>query len=377
MTHDPIRFASDLSAKLATSSRHVCLLLGAGAACACGLPDVAELEKRVLAALPESQRKLLSLQLNGRNLEAALSRLRRIAALLDGDQAIDGLTSGDAAALDAVVCQSIVGQLDTANANLDPMVYLAAWVARSSYRLPIEIFTTNYDLLIEAGLEAVRVPYFDGFIGSLNAAFHIDLVEGQHDTERVPAFFVRLWKLHGSVNWAWKEQSRIVRIGNPVSDGAIAAIYPSDAKYEESRRVPFVVLQDRLRRALQEPETLVLILGYSFGDEHLNELIFDAASRHERSEFIVTCFSKIPDRLAKRALVTPNLQVVTAEEAILGGVRDKWEGPSTTFEGVWKERFLLNEFGTFATYLARSSARSDELEKLTSVLGAAKTLANG
>jgi hypothetical protein len=52
---------------------------------------------------------------------------------------------------------------------------------------------------------------------------------------------------------------------------------PSDAKYEESRRVPFVVLHDRLRRALQQPETLVIIAGYLFSDDDLNELIFDAA----------------------------------------------------------------------------------------------------
>jgi hypothetical protein len=86
----------------------------------------------------------------------------------------------------------------------------------------------------------------------------------------------------------------------PIAEGAADAIYRSDTKYEESRRVPFVVLQDRLRRALHQPETLVIVAGYSFNDAHLNELLFDGAARRERSEFIVFCYSAIPEVLAKR-----------------------------------------------------------------------------
>src|SRR6266567_2653314 len=99
MAHDPLRFAEELSAKLATSSRHVCFLLGAGTSRACGLPDP------------------------------------------------------DAAALDGKVCAHIVEALDLTAADLDPMRGLAAWVGRARYRLPVEIFTVNYDLLIETVLE--------------------------------------------------------------------------------------------------------------------------------------------------------------------------------------------------------------------------------
>jgi hypothetical protein len=34
-----------------------------------------------------------------------------------------------------------------------------------------EIFTTNYDLVIEKSLEAIRAPYFDGFVGSYEPFF--------------------------------------------------------------------------------------------------------------------------------------------------------------------------------------------------------------
>jgi len=330
---------------------------------ACGLPDVAELQTRVLADLDGEDRTTLARELERGNLEQTLSRLRRIAALLTGDETLEGLTAKRAEDLDAVVCKAIVKELDIARADLAPVDCFAAWAARANYRVPLELFTVNYDLLLESALERLGVPYFDGFVGTLRARFHTELVEGTPGTdgESVPAFFVRLWKLHGSVNWAREDDKQIVRLGQPITEGRAAAIYPSDTKYEESRRVPFVVLQDRLRRALHQPETLLMIAGYSFSDAHLNELIFDAATRRERSEFVAFCYSEIPDALAKRASTTPNLQVVGGREAILGGVRGEWKPPEDTPLNLWDDgQLALRDFRNLAAYLARSATREPE-----------------
>ena len=358
--HDPLRFATELSAKLATRSRHICAFLGAGTARACGLPDVALLQERVLGDLQTEDRNAFVRQLEGRNLEQALSRLRQIAALLSGDQDLDGLTAEKAAKLDKAVCKAIGKELDIKDADLAPVYNFAAWVARADYHLPIELFTVNYDLLLETALESLRVPYFDGFVGSLKARFHTELVEGTPgvDGEWVPPFFVRLWKLHGSVNWLWGDGQQIVRMGQPVTEGRAAAIYPSETKYEESRRVPFVVLQDRLRRALQLPETLAIITGYSFGDAHLNELFFEAAARRPRSELVVFCYSEISDTLANRASATPNLNVIGGREAIIGGVRAGWRPPQDPPPNLWDDgQLALRDFRNLAAYLARSATR--------------------
>ena len=145
--HDPIKFATSLNSKLAARSRHVCTFLGAGASRACGLPDVSELQNRVLESLDSKQRDAFSTQLQNRNLEEGLSRLRRIAALISNDQVLDGLTGQQASELDKAVCSSIVKELDISAANLEPMDRFASWVGRSSYKLPLEVFTVNYDLL--------------------------------------------------------------------------------------------------------------------------------------------------------------------------------------------------------------------------------------
>lgn len=370
--HDPVRFATSLSAKLATRSRHVCVFLGAGLGKTAGLPDVDELQDKIVADLDEQDRSIFVLQLRGRNLEAALSRLRRIAALLTGNETVDGLTATEAKRLDAAVCSRIVQLLGLEQADLSTAVLLAEWAAHTNYRAPLEFFTVNYDLLLETAFDRVRVPYFDGFLGTLEAGFHTELVEdfADHTAESMPAFLVRLWKLHGSVNWSWDNNRTIVRLGQPVSTGLAAAIYPSDAKYEESQRVPFVVLQDRLRRSLNQAETLLLITGYSFGDEHLNEQIFAAAKRRERSEFVAFCFSRIPDALAERAEVTPNLQVVSGNEAILGGIRAAWRETQDAPVDVWsKNEFRLSDLRNLARYLARSTAP----EHLTGIVADAVT----
>jgi hypothetical protein len=366
LKHNPIEFATALSAKLASRSRHVCAFLGAGSAQACGLPGVEQLQEKVVSALAPDVKEAFQRQLNERNLEGALTRIRRIAALVSEKEIFDGLTNDNAMALDAAVCKAIVNALDIQNASLEPVYQFAAWAARADYNLPVELFTVNYDLLLETALDHLRVPYFDGFVGTVRAGFHTGLVEGKagSDREWMPSFFVRLWKMHGSVNWSWQEDRQIVRLGQPIAEGT-AAIFPSDTKYEESRRVPLVVLQDRFRRALHEPETLVLVSGYSFSDAHLNDMIFDAASHCPRSEFQVFCYSDIPEVLATHALTTPNLQVANGREAILGGVRGEWETPEDSPPGLWVEdQFGLRDFTNLAAHLARSVTRDGEPETL-------------
>lgn len=372
--HDVLRFTNGLSEKLASRSRHVCLFLGAGASRACGLPDVAGLTEHVRDSLSGDQLLAFERLLKGRNLEQVLSRLRRIAALLEASaDTVDGLTGNHAGALDVEICRIIIEKLTAGTVKHEPMLRLASWAARADYRRPVEIFTVNYDLLAETNLEALSVPYFDGFVGTLQARFRGDLVEVVAEADLgtnaaatpLPSFLVRLWKLHGSVNWVWSDDDNptVVRLGRPAPTSRTAAIYPSDAKYEESRRVPFLVLQDRLRRALNEPETLTLIAGYAFGDQHLNETLFDTARRRPRSELVVFCYSTIPDEVAALAITTPNIQVVTQHEAILGGIRGPWKVSQSIPDDVWdNDTFLLGDFEYLTRFLARSSPPLGELE---------------
>lgn len=350
------------------------MLLGAGASRACGLPDLLQLQDLVLDSLSSAHEKYFRTQLEGRNLEGALSRLRRIRALLSGESEIEGLTAAKAFELDRAVCAAIVDQLSLKNANLDPVENLARWMRRSNYLRPIELFTVNYDLLIETALDRNRVLYFDGFSGNLEARFQTSLVEGDFITnaERIPGYFARFWKLHGSVNWIVKKDGTICRVGYSASGDDVAAIYPSDLKYDESRRVPFVVLQDRFRRALLQPETLLLVAGYSFSDDHLDELIFDAIATRQRSEVIVFCFGGLPEKLKQRAQEHPNFQIVTQCEAIIAGRLGPWKAADNSPSAYWDGAELaLPDFAKLTHYLSRAEGPAalplDGLEALPTV----------
>lgn len=207
-------------------------------------------------------------------------------------------------------------------------------------------------------LEQIGVGYFDGFVGTLEGKFRPDLVDAVDPSvpEALPRSFVRLWKLHGSINWAVisnDESRRIVRLGSPAPAGQAAAIYPSEEKYDASRRLPYVALMDRLRRALEQPETLAIICGYSFRDQHLNEVIFDAALRHPRSETVALCYRAIPAELDARAMLARNITVLGAEEAIIGGQRLRWAVDTDVPGIVAAGQFLLGDFKYAAAFLGR------------------------
>jgi hypothetical protein len=208
----------------------------------------------------------------------------------------------------------------------------------------------------------------------MRARFRTDLVEGTpgEPEQWLPSFMARVWKMHGSLNWMWEgdERRQIVRLGRVVDAESPAAIYPSDVKYDESRRVPFLVLQDQFRRSIQVTESLVLVIGYSFGDFHLNEIIFDAARRRPRSEFIAFCFDDPSDDLAKVAVEVPNLQVISPTEAIIGGRRAEWTKPDSDIPNIWVgSKCVLSDFNYLAQFLSHSGPARDDLEtRLSAIL---------
>lgn len=71
--------------------------------------------------------------------------------------------------LDERVCKLIHQVADKTLPNAEtPYHRIAAWVDAVRRENPIEVFTTNYDLLMEQAFEDCRVPYFDGFAGVRN-----------------------------------------------------------------------------------------------------------------------------------------------------------------------------------------------------------------
>ena len=184
-------------------------------------------------------------------------------------------------------------------------------------------------MLIEHALESERVPVFDGFVGSYRPFFHPDSLRRP---ETAPgANWTRLWKMHGSVTWRRIEldgRDRVVR-GEPDADGEM--ILPSSQKYDESRQQPYAAFTDRLTRFLEQDDALLIVTGFSFGDEHINNLIFGALENRPRTHVYALQFEELADDsvLIKRAYQRSNLIVIGPKTSVIGGRRAKW-APSET-----------------------------------------------
>jgi SIR2-like domain len=142
---------------------------------------------------------------------------------------------------------------------------------------PIDVFSLNYDTLIEATLDGMRANYVDGFRGSNRAWFDpttFDEANGYAGT-------VRLYKMHGSINWLREVNGHvrraIVRKVDDLTDEPVV-VYPSEQKYLQTQFGIYESLMGRFRNRLRGNgvNARLVTIGYSFNDEHINEAIIDA-----------------------------------------------------------------------------------------------------
>jgi hypothetical protein len=393
-THCPYRQSSLLQQALAPDKMRIAFLLGAGCPVSIRAPDGAGTKPlipdiRGLTALvnkkleqsakhKENHAKVLNRLAADSTIEDVLSHIRSLHDVVrDGN--IDGLDRSALADLDAEIC-SITTKVVNVELPSGPTPYhrLATWVGGIHRTHPVEIFTPNYDLLVEQAFEAYKIPYFDGFIGSRQAFFDLASMEN----ESLPARWGRLWKVHGSVNWWRTENDEVVRrdVDSAATPRDRQMIYPSHLKYDQSRRMPYLAMLDRLRSFLARGQAVLVTNGYSFLDQHLNEVILHGL----RSNPTAVCFgllfgprSNYTDVLAK-AQKQPNLSLLAADGAVLGTIDRDWRQDELTahpLHGIAVTKsdapagsvgkppnceFTLGDFKSFGEFLARQLSRFDD-----------------
>jgi hypothetical protein len=195
------------------------------------------------------------------------------------------------------------------------------WVGAVVRERPVELFTTNYDLLAEQALEDVRVPYFDGFVGAREAFFDVRAIE----EDALPARWARLWKLHGSINWCRSDNGGVVR--RDTAEGIDRRlIHPSHLKYDESRRMPYLALFDRLRTFLRYSNAVLITCGYSFRDEHLNEVFREGLERNAGAAIFGLLHGGLDryENAVRIAQRVGNLLLLAPDGAVVGRTRGPW-----------------------------------------------------
>ncbi len=182
------------------------------------------------------------------------------------------------------------GSAETLNVHRD---FLRKVLTRPVNLRRVHLFTLNNDTLLEQSADTEGVVMLDGFVGGLRRTFRPEsydqdmyfpaqTTEGRvHRLDRV----VHLYKLHGSVTWRREEPSWHNPYGvfattdeTPADD---ALIYPTPLKYGEALGLPYSELFRRFGAAVVQPQSVLFVMGYGFGDEHVNALIRQGARRTE------------------------------------------------------------------------------------------------
>jgi hypothetical protein len=269
------------------------------------------------------------------NVEDILSELRTLCARR-GKSDVDKMPKERLRSLDKKVCDLIVDQVGKRlPTHWCAYNRFASWLSGLQSLAPVEIFTPNYDLLLEEALEWKRIPHFDGFVGSFQPFFDLASIE----QDAIPDRWTRLWKLHGSINWQKEDGRPVFRASERAAHGT-AMIYPSHLKYEESRRMPYLAMLDRLRAFFHSgrygegfgPPVLVTC-GYSFSDQNLNEVLLDGLSGNPRAHCFALAFSGLEKcrKAVEHASKQRNLTVLARDGAVVRGREGHYQPFSTAF----------------------------------------------
>ena len=156
---------------------------------------------------------------------------------------------------------------------------------RSRQISPPWVFTSNYDLFSELAMDRLNIPYSNGFSGTVErrfnpATYRLTLAEQLDITSRRWATvdrFVHFCKLHGSINWIdeGKGLYPIKEIHQHLDESTDRLmIYPTPSKQSASLSFPYSDMFREFHRQVVQDQSVLVVIGYGFGDEHINNIIF-------------------------------------------------------------------------------------------------------
>ena len=165
----------------------------------------------------------------------------------------------------------------------------------------VNIFTTNNDLFNERVLDKLNINYNNGFGGGLDKYFNPARF-GYTFSKRIEASvekyepldnMIYLYKLHGSINWIEEEGNSLFNIKEVKIDERYkpndknVLIYPNPLKQGKSLTAPYSDIIREFQRKLLLQNSVLFVVGYSFSDEHINNIIYQALSTNSSLSIVI------------------------------------------------------------------------------------------
>lgn len=170
---------------------------------------------------------------------------------------------------------------------------------RSEQKSKVSIFTTNYDLFNEYALENNNIIYCTGIQNTILKKFDINQFKYRvvDDTNRYKEKWqpvskeANLYKIHGSINWKSNEEGELQQVDFNDEDDQVV-IYPTMLKHKETAQAPYSELFREFSNCLQKKDTTLIIIGYGFPDEHINNII---AQNLKNQDFNLIIFGDVEE----------------------------------------------------------------------------------
>lgn len=177
----------------------------------------------------------------------------------------------------------------------------------------IRVFTTNNDLFNEMALDSLNIHFINGFSGGIHRFFNPAIfnytwskrMDTSIDKYEPVENMVYLYKIHGSVNWVETDnfsnnyfEIEEIAPNKKKPESTPVLIYPTPTKQDKSLGSPYVDMFREFQNKLLEPHSVLFVIGYSFSDRHVNDIIYRALATN--STINVVIFGNKPEESERK-----------------------------------------------------------------------------
>ena len=282
ITDDMLRLAfSDIRLSLGKDFKldHICFLFGNGCSVYAGSKSTTDFDMAD-AVEGEKLKKIENIikKIDGRTMEEQLNALitvREFYRIVDDENE----------EIVATIIEAIKGYL--LNSYVNSVKYKGLFLHEAMLMKlrsfgclsKVNFYTPNYDLSLEYLLDKLGIEYANGFTGFVNRRFDSKSLQLAKTTKIV--------KIHGSVNWVFDEKDKVIKEVQPhfsddgtveVEDAKHVLIYPTEQKLYQTYNAPYSELMRSMLDGFESQKNVILVLGYRYADEHINEILFKAVA---------------------------------------------------------------------------------------------------
>ncbi len=172
---------------------------------------------------------------------------------------------------------------------------------KDEFEFPIRIFTLNYDLLIEKNLNKLKIERGFGEDRKWN---HKRFYEFEEEPD------LYLYKLHGSIDWERDKKTQVVYERDCITEEPDLIF---GTQYKMQYIDPYLFMISEFRHYCLKAK-LIVCLGYSFSDEHINAILNQSLSINETTKIFALAYEEKQEKI-HQIIPKNRIKIITDKKA--------------------------------------------------------------